>query len=162
MKDAEKVIEDIDKEIRQELAAEIAIITDQFEKRKQQIMEKAKKDAGDKTARITDNIREAFANQIEQASTNTISEAIEQADHRIKELVRLLPAVEAKVVKDVSADKILAREAGISQVKGKNVAEAANGGKPAKNDKKDEIAITTISMEGEEESKQDFNDWLRE
>ena len=38
VKDAENVIEDIGEEVRQELADEIAIIKDRFEKKKNQIM----------------------------------------------------------------------------------------------------------------------------
>jgi len=161
-KDAENVIEDIGEEVRQELADEIAIITDQFEKKKNQIMEKAKKNAGDRTSMITDKIREAFTNKIEQASTNTISGAIEQANHRLEDLVKLPSAPAAKVIKEVSADKIPAGEAGISQAEGENVDETEYVGKLAKNDNKDDIAISTISIEDEVEPERDFVGWLQE
>jgi len=161
VKDAENVIEDIGEEVRQELADEIAIITDQFEKKKNQIMEKAKKNAGDKTNRITDKIREAFTNKIEQASTNTISGAIEQANHRLEDLVKLPSAPAAKVTKEVSADKIPVVEAGISQAEEENVVETEYVGKLAKNDNEDEIAISTIAIEDETEPKHDFDAWLK-
>lgn len=162
VKDAEKIVQDTGQEVRQELAAEIAIITDQYEKKKKQIMEKARKNASDRATRVTENIREAFTNEIEQASTNTISEAIEKANHRLEDLVKLPSAVVAKVVKEASADKIHVEEAGISQKEGKNIAEAEDAGKPAKDDNKDEIAISTISIEDEAEPKQDFVGWLQE
>lgn len=151
VKDAENVIEDIGEEVRQELADEIAIIKDRFEKKKNQIMEKAKKNAGDKTIRITDKIRETLTNKIEQASTNKISEVLEQANHELEDMIKLQSAPATKVKKEVSADNTPEGEAGVSQAEGKNVVETEN---------KVEIAISTIKIEEETESKQDFDGWL--
>ena len=151
VKDAEDVIEDIGEEVRQELADEIAIIKDRFEKKKEHIMEKAKKNAGEKTIKITDRIRETLIIQIEQASTNKISEAFEQADHRLEDLVKLQSAPATKAKKEVSADNTPEGEADVSQAEGQNVVETEN---------KDEIEITTINIDGETESKRDFDGWL--
>jgi hypothetical protein len=157
VKDAENVIEDIGEEVRQELADEIVIIKDQLEKKKNQIMEKAKKNAGDKTISITDKIREALTINIEQASTNTISEAFERANHELEDLVKLPSAPVAKVIREESTDKIPEGEADISQAEGENVVETEYVGKLAKNDNKDEITISTINIEDETEPKH----WLK-
>jgi vacuolar-type H+-ATPase subunit E/Vma4 len=161
VKDAENVIEDVGEEVRQELADEIAIIKDQFEKKKRQIMEKAKKNAGDKTIRITDKIRETLTKKIEQASTNTISEAFEKANCELEDLGKLPSAPTTKDIKEVSTDKIPAGEAGISQAEGENVVEIENVGNLVKNGKKDEIPISTITIEDETESGHDYGDWLK-
>jgi hypothetical protein len=161
VRDAESVIEDIGEEVKQELAAEIAMITDQFEKKKNQIMEKAKKNAGDRTIRITDNIREALTNKIEQASTNTISGAIEQASREFEDIVKFPSTQTTKVNKEVSADKTPTGKVDISQIEGENGVESEYVGKLAKNDSKDEITISNINIEDETEPNQDFDNWLK-
>jgi hypothetical protein len=159
--DAENVIEDIGEEVRQELADEIEKIKDQFEKKKNQIMENAKKNANDKTIKITDKIRETLSNKFEQASTNKILEVFEQANHEIEDMVKLQPASATKTKKEVSTGSKPEGEVKVSQVEGKNEVETKHDIESAKNDNKDEMAISSIQIDDETEPKLDFDDWLK-
>jgi BMFP domain-containing protein YqiC len=142
VKDVENAVEDIGEEIKGELTDEIAIIKDQFEKKKSKIMEKAKKNANDTTANLTNKIRETLANKIEQASTNKISEVFEQADHELEDAIKLESSPPTKVGREVSADN------------------APEGGNVAKSENRDEIEISSINLNDETKPKQDLNDWF--
>ena len=160
LKDAENTIEDIGEEVRRELADDIAIIKDQFEKRKYKIMEKAKKNASDKTVKITDKIRETLINRIEQASTNKISEVLSQADHELEDLFKLSHTPTTKDNKEVSDDNTPDGEADVSQAEGKNVVETEHGDKIAKSDNIEEIDVSFKNNEDGTKPTADFNEWL--
>ena len=117
-------------------------------------MEKAKKNAGDQTIKISDKIREVLTVEIKQASTNKISEVFEQANHELEDLVKFSSA-------PATEDKIPAGEPGISKAEGKNVVETEYFDKVADNGSKDEITISTINIEDETEPKHNFNGWLK-
>ncbi len=151
IKDAENVIEDVGEEVRQELTDEIAIIKDQFEKKKKQIMEKARKNVNNKTSIITDKIKEALANKIDQMSTNKISEAFDHANHQLDDLVKLSTDPAVKGIEKNSFDKKLDGENDIPQTNEKQV---------DKTNSKDEIEISSIEVDDKEESKESFEDWF--
>ncbi len=151
IKDAENVIEDVGEEVRQELTDEITIIKDQFEKKKKQIMEKARKNANNKTSMITDKIKDALANKIDQMSTNKISEAFKHANHQLDDLVKLSTDPAVKGIEKNSVNKKLDGENDIPQTNEKQVVEKDN---------KDEIEISTIEVDDKAESKESFEDWF--
>lgn len=150
-KEVENVLEGVSEEVRQELMDEIVIIRDQFEKKKKQIMEKAKKNAANKTSIITDKIMETMTNKIEQMSTNKISDIFEQADYEIEDLVKLQSASETEVHREISANTI---------PKGKADTPKENGGKVVETQNNNEIEISTINIDDETGSKQSFDDWF--
>jgi len=151
IKDAEDAIEDVGEEIKRELKDEILIIRDQFEKKKKQIIEKAKKDVGNRTSMISEKIKETLIHKIEQMSTSKISQALEQADHEIEDLVKWEDAPQIRANRKVPADETPEPETYLPHVGDKNLIEDKN---------KDEIEISTINMEDETESKENIEDWF--
>jgi hypothetical protein len=151
LKDAENVIDDVSEEVKQELTDEIAIIRDQFEKKKKQIMEKARKNANNKTSTITDKIKETLANTIDQMSTSKITEAFEHANHQLEDLVQLSSNSTPKVIGERSADNKLNGQTNAPQANEKRVVEINN---------RDEIEISAIEVDNKTESKENFEDWF--
>ncbi|UCE98092.1 MAG: hypothetical protein JSV74_01830, partial [Dehalococcoidia bacterium] len=128
-----------------------ATIKDQFEKKKKQIMEKARKNANNKTSMITDKIKEALANKIDQMSTNKISEAFEHANHQIEDLVKLSTDPVPQGIEKISVDK---------KLKGENDNPKTNEKQVVETDNKEEIEISTIEVDDKAESKESFEDWF--
>ena len=151
VKDAENVIEDVGEEVRQELSDEIAMIRDQFEKKKKQIMEKARKNASNKTSMITDKIKETLVSKIDQLYTSKISEAFEYANHQLDDLVKLSADATPKGFEKIPVDKKLEGKTDNPRTNEEQVVETNN---------KDEIEISTIEVDNKTESKESFEDWF--
>lgn len=159
--DAEKVVQDTGKEVRQELATEIAIITEQYKKKKEQIMEKAIKNANERTVRLTANIKENFVSTIEQASTEVVSGVIEEVDKRFEDLVKIPFEQNTRDQDEIVVEKESSKHDGTPQT-GEKTAEVTSGEESVENINKDEISISTINIEDEAETKTDFVGWLQE
>jgi hypothetical protein len=153
LKEAQNAVEDIGEEVRKEMADEITIIQDQFEKKKNQIMEKAKKVAGDKATKITNDIRETLIKQIELSSTNRISGICSRANHELKDILNLQSSQATEVNKEGSVDNTSEMKDDSSQREGENIIKAQGI---------DNIDFSTIEIEDKGKSDQSFNDWLKQ
>ncbi|HEX79273.1 MAG TPA: hypothetical protein G4O19_03860 [Dehalococcoidia bacterium] len=153
LKEAENIIEDIGEEVRKELADEISIIHDQFDKKRNQIMEKAKKMAGNKATKITDNIRETLIKQIELSSTNRISDICDRADHALKDILNLNPPQAKDVNKEALVNNKSEMKEDSSKIEGENMVKAQGI---------DDIDFSTIEIKDSGKSDQSFDDWLKQ